>query len=83
MTPLDIHKRLRKEFPGRSVTFEVEIATYSMAESNDKPEPDMPLVTMKIWEPTVKSIPCASLDEGIEALKVRLGMIIPEMELVV
>ncbi len=77
MTPLQIFERLRDEFPGRHVSFELEVTTYQY-------NVDYPNVTMKIWCADGQiSIPCASLDEGIASLKSRLGMGMPEMELVV
>ncbi len=82
MTPLEIRDRLRTEFPGRHVSFEIEVNCYPSTVVADD-YPDMPPVNMRLWESTAKSVECASLEDGIRAMKVRLGMAVPEMELTV
>lgn len=82
MTPQQIFERLRDEFPDRQVSFGLEIISYRYSNGDG----DSPNVAMNIRSFSGNehiSIPCASLEEGIAALKSRLGMGVPEMELMV
>lgn len=80
MTPQQIFERLRREFPDNFVSFDLAVTSYLYSNG----DPECPNIEMKIWcgEGQI-SIPCASLEEGIAALKSRLGMSVPEMELMV
>lgn len=79
MTTAEILQRLRKEFPNRHVSFSVSVSSYRFVEPGV--ETDLEPVEISIWSLETKRIPCANLEDGINQLKLRLGMVQPEMEL--
>ena len=70
MTLAEIHQRLNEEFPDRNVSFDVTV--HSTDEAPD----------VQIYDAELECIlPCSNLEDGINQLKLKLGMIQPEMEI--
>lgn len=80
MTPQQIKQRLDDEFPNRHVTFCLEIVSYRNG-SDSTDDPDLKPIEMSLYDSQYKHFPCASLEEGISALKSKLGLSVPEMEI--
>lgn len=77
MTPIEIYNRLKTEFPGKYVSFTLDVTSRG---SYTDPSIEMSLY----WSNDgVVIVPCTSLEQGIESLKAKLGLSVPEMELVV
>ena len=80
MTPLQIRDRLREEFGSSYVSFDLEITNYNPACDDD---PEFRVVTMSIYHTKHGRTECSSLEDGIKALKLKMNLIVPEMELTV
>lgn len=61
MKPIEIAERLKREFPGRFVSFEIECHWHGNASGACE-------VVMSIYDNDHGTIYCRSLDEGIAAL---------------
>jgi len=80
MTLMEIKQQLDKEFPDRTVSFTMEVNTYRG--NPNFTEPDDPQgIEVSIYDSEFKTIPCVSLEEGIRALKSRIGTLTPEIEI--
>lgn len=77
----DIKTRLDTEFPDRTVSFKVEVNSYR-GNPDFENNPFAPAtIEMSIYDSEFKTIECASLEEGIRALKSKIGTLTPEMEI--
>ena len=82
MTLQEIKQRLDAEFPDRHVSFTVDVTSFKGNPAYTAPG-DPQAIEVNLYDSEFKNFPCANLEEGIAALKSKLGLTIPEMELVV
>lgn len=70
MTLTEIHQRLKEEFPGRYVTLNITV-------SNGQDEP----CGIVMYDSEAGGFSCSNLEDGITQLKLKLGMVQPEMSI--
>jgi hypothetical protein len=80
MTLQEIKDRLDAEFPDRHVAFGLDITSFKGNPNCTGPD-DPQAIEMTLYDSELKHFPCATLEEGIRALKSKLGTLTPEMEI--
>lgn len=80
MTLQEIKQRLDTEFPDRHVSFTVDVTSFK--DNPNLTDPDLKSIEVSLYDSQFKNFPCANLEDGIAALKLKLGLTVPEMELV-
>lgn len=81
MTLQEIKRRLDAEFPDRHVSFTVDVTSFK--DNPNHTDPDLKSIEVSLYDSQFKNFPCANLEEGIAALKSKLGLTVPGMDLVV
>ena len=80
MNLTEIHQRLSKEFPGRYVKFRVEVVSFAF--SNGVIDADLQAASASIYDAKLDvTLGCSNLEDGINQLKLKLGMIQAEMSI--
>jgi len=80
MTLQEILTRLDAEFPDRHVSFNIEVTSFKGNPHYDDPE-DPRNLEMNLYDSEFKRIDCASLEDGIRALKSKIGTLVPEIDI--